>query len=338
MEQFVAQHAVNAVNSDGALNIDLRNKAGSGPVNEGCGAELVQKNQTPPKGVSFADRGGLLCSFDGDADRIVFHAFVDAADAEGIPSTVFKQPQWLLIDGDKIATLIATLLARELSSAGLSQQFSLGVVQTAYANGAAAKYLNKQGVHTCMAKTGVKFVHHKALEFDLGIYFEANGHGTVVFSDSFIQEVRQRFTALAKEDRSIEAMAVRRLQYSVNLINQAVGDALSDMLYCLASLQVLEMDLHSWSQLYTDLPSTQKKVAVPDKSAVKCTEDETRILAPAALQRDLDVAIQKFSQGRCFIRPSGTEDVVRIYAEAESKEEADLLAALCQEAIEKNLY
>lgn len=28
-------------------------------------------------------------------------------------------------------------------------------------------------------KTGVKHLHHKAQEFDIGVYFEANGHGTV---------------------------------------------------------------------------------------------------------------------------------------------------------------
>lgn len=31
--------------------------------------------------------------------------------------------------------------------------------------------------------TGVKHLHHKAVEYDIGIYFEANGHGTVIFSD-----------------------------------------------------------------------------------------------------------------------------------------------------------
>jgi len=34
-----------------------------------------------------------------------------------------------------------------------------------------------------MAKTGVKFVHPKAMDYDIGVYFEANGHGTVVFKD-----------------------------------------------------------------------------------------------------------------------------------------------------------
>lgn len=31
-------------------------------------------------------------------------------------------------------------------------------------------------------KTGVKHLHHKAQEFDVGVYFEANGHGTVSMS------------------------------------------------------------------------------------------------------------------------------------------------------------
>ena len=34
----------------------------------------------------------------------------------------------------------------------------------------------------------------------------------------------------------------------------------------------------------------------------------------------------KYSQGRSFVRPSGTEDVVRVYAEASTQEEADGLA------------
>ena len=39
-------------------------------------------------------------------------------------------------------------------------------------------------VTTVCAKTGVKHVHHAAQQFDIGIYFEANGHGTVLFSDN----------------------------------------------------------------------------------------------------------------------------------------------------------
>lgn len=36
--------------------------------------------------------------------------------------------------------------------------------------------------------TGVKHLHHAAEEFDIGVYFEANGHGTVLFSREIIKE------------------------------------------------------------------------------------------------------------------------------------------------------
>lgn len=62
-------------------------------------------------------------------------------------------------------------------------QLNLGLVQTAYANGASTEYINKQlGIPVACACTGVKHLHHAALEFDIGVYFEANGHGTVLFS------------------------------------------------------------------------------------------------------------------------------------------------------------
>ena len=43
------------------------------------------------------------------------------------------------------------------------------------------RYLKSNGVPVAMAKTGVKFVHHEAEKYDIGVYFEANGHGTVLF-------------------------------------------------------------------------------------------------------------------------------------------------------------
>lgn len=42
--------------------------------------------------------------------------------------------------------------------------------------------------------TGVKHLHYKALEFDIGVYFEANGHGTVVLKDSAIKLIQSTAT------------------------------------------------------------------------------------------------------------------------------------------------
>jgi phosphoacetylglucosamine mutase len=72
-----------------------------------------------------------------------------------------------LLDGDKIATLMSLVLVNEIRNANLSgEDFSMAVVQTAYANGASTHFMRSKGINTCIAKTGVKYLHHKA-----GIYF-----------------------------------------------------------------------------------------------------------------------------------------------------------------------
>ena len=71
-------------------------------------------------------------------------------------------------------------------------KLNLGLVQTAYANGASTAYITeKLGVPVACVKTGVKHLHHAAQDFDIGVYFEANGHGTVIFSNSARQAIKE---------------------------------------------------------------------------------------------------------------------------------------------------
>ena len=39
--------------------------------------------------------------------------------------------------------------------------------------------------------SGVKYLHEAAHQFDLGIYWEANGHGTVLFSDKLVSTLEK---------------------------------------------------------------------------------------------------------------------------------------------------
>ena len=61
--------------------------------------------------------------------------------------------------------------------------------------------------------TGVKHLHHKALDFDIGVYFEANGHGTIVFSDNAMTKIRE----IAQISNSLNAQKLAAL---VDVINQ----------------------------------------------------------------------------------------------------------------------
>jgi len=309
-----------AARMGGALELRVANKPGEGELNLGCGAEHVQKGRVPPAGYEapLADCR-RACSVDGDADRIVFHYYT-------------QQGAWKLLDGDKIAALCASFVRDELAVLGGLEGLTIAVVQTAYANGAASSYMRSLGLQLPMAKTGVKFLHHEALNYDIAVYFEANGHGTLIFSDKATRALLDAKKGAEEAKDAAKVKAASRLLAARQLINQAVGDAISDMLFVEAVLAMRGWQLEDWDGLYTDLPSRQTKLPVMDRAVVECTADETRTTAPASLQPALDALMKRFPQGRCFVRPSGTEDVVRVYAEAETQAQADELALLTAQA------
>lgn len=292
-----------------ALQVALFNDGCSGKLNHLCGADYVKVHQRPPQGMVM-DPGQRCCSFDGDADRIVYY-FNDSAGC------------FHLLDGDKIATLISTYLKELITQAGLNLQ--IAVVQTAYANGSSTRYLEDiMKVTVCCTKTGVKHLHHAAQEFDIGVYFEANGHGTVLFSKQAEEQIQE----LAQDPNVSDEKkcAAKLLKNTVNLINQATGDAISDMLVIEAVLAVRGMTIQEWDSIYTDLPNRQLKVKVSDRCVIDTTDAERRAVTPAGLQDTIDTLVKKYAKARAFVRPSGTEDVVRVYAEADTQESADALA------------
>ena len=279
MRRALADPLLPGLDHDG---VQVRNGVGDGALNDGCGAEHVQKGRRPPRGVApAADRGRQLCSLDGDADRLVFHHWPAPDGPAGGPD-----PAWSLLDGDKIAVLCADFLLPELAALGAGgaggaargAPFSLGCVQTAYANGAATAYLRSVGVTVAFAKTGVKFVHHAALAYDVGVYFEANGHGTVIFKPAVLTAAAKVAAAPAGRHSARQTLAAARLLASARLINQAVGDGISDLLFVQGVLRLRGWGLEQWDRLYSDRPSRQCKLAVADRTAVVPQADEMRLL------------------------------------------------------------
>jgi len=293
-----------------AFNTDT--KPNSGKLNHLCGAEYVQKQKKLPEGLPAGGEGLPHCALDGDADRIVF--FVPEA-----------KGSFRLQDGDKIATLLAQVFGELMEASGLASGLKLGVVQTAYANGASTEYLVKTlgADRVLCAKTGVKHLHHKAAELDVGIYFEANGHGTVLFSAEALKSIETVEPPTGSEAEK----AAKLLRAFVRVINQAIGDALSDLLLVVAALRLKGWSMEKWDGIYTDLPSRMLKAKVRDRTLVITTDAERKCIAPKGLQEKVDSLVAAAgAHARAFVRPSGTEDVVRVYAEAATQAKADELA------------
>ena len=110
------------------LSLKLHN-TGDGRLNDGCGADFVQKERTLPSGAGFQglEAGARCCSFDGDADRLVYFTLqrrrLGDDDGGGAPS---RSDAIELLDGDKIATLAAAFI-RDLVDRLPSDVLSEGV-------------------------------------------------------------------------------------------------------------------------------------------------------------------------------------------------------------------
>lgn len=265
-----------------------------------------------------AKPGDRCCSLDGDADRVVYY-YLD------------EQSVFHLLDGDRIATLGAAFLADMTRVAGIDSKLKIGIVQTAYANGASTEYVEKVlKLPVTVTATGVKHLHHAAARYDIGVYFEANGHGTVLFSDNATKIIRESEPKSPGQKHALDS-----LRACIDLINQAVGDAISDMLFAEVVLAHKSWTPENWRNTYIDLPNRLVRVEVADRSIFKATDAERKLESPKGAQEEIDKLCNMYVKGRAFARASGTEDAVRVYAEAHSKIESEKLASQVTEVIRK---
>lgn len=324
--------AAHPVATAAGLRLVLRN-AGRAPgsLNARCGADYVQKARSAPLSFEEAQAGPsrYAAALDGDADRCVFFATSSGGAHPGLAR---------LLDGDKTAALVAQHVAALAAAASLPLR--LAVVQTAYANGGSAAFLRSLGAPGCAppsltvdvlrTPTGVKHLHAAAERYDVGIYWESNGHGAALFSDHALKLINSKAASDSPEARALAAIALAS--------NPAVGDGLSGALIVDAVLRLKRWGLDEWDALYAELPSRQLAVRVADRAAVRTAPgDESIAAAPAGLQAAVEAAVAAAGGGgasaRAFARASGTEDVVRVYAEAATQHGADALAAHVARAV-----
>ena len=115
---------------------------------------------------------------------------------------------------------------------------------------------------------------------------------------------------------------------------QTTGDAIADLLLVESILRNMGWSVKDWNDLYQDLPSRQIKVKVVDRNLVTTCNAERTCVTPSGLQDAINAHVRKAGEmSRCFIRPSGTEDIVRVYAESSTQEKADQLAQGVADAV-----
>eukprot|EP00918_Siedleckia_nematoides_P096752 GHVU01212281.1.p1 GENE.GHVU01212281.1~~GHVU01212281.1.p1 ORF type:complete len:575 (+),score=117.48 GHVU01212281.1:175-1899(+) len=296
-------------------------------LNVECGEDYVYTQHKFPKnfGPETGDAPSTRCAtLDGDADRVVYFSGDDSGKLQ-------------VLDGCKVAYLCAKAASKLLDD--LRQKcpetaetpLRVGIVRTNYCNGAFTTACERLpftdggilakdvSYEIAPSKTGEKNLHIAAMPFDVGLYFEPNGHGTILVE----------WTQLAKwaaSKNATETEEYAKLKAFLSVFNPCVGDGLANILAVELSLRILEIGLPAWVELYEDFPYSLKSIPLPPEVLMKIrpsNTDEAKIIRPANLQQAIDSAVSKRDESRAFMRPSGTEAVLRIYVEAPEKHDTE---------------
>ena len=83
-----------------------------------------------------------------------------------------------------------------------------------------------------------------------------------------------------------------------------MGDGIADILAVEMVLRYFDWSIQDWEEnTYTNLPNTQLKIPVIDRSAFQTHEEfENVLIKPIDLQNKINSIVQEFKGSRAFIR------------------------------------
>jgi phosphoacetylglucosamine mutase len=271
----------------------------------------------------------LHASFDGDADRIIFYSY--------------DKNNFHLMTGDHISILILKYIinsiktlvietneykydehwhivsktSEKIMNSIIKTPIRIAVVHTGYSNGGfmqtvddminelmtylfentySKSYLHIVKIDRIITPTGVKNLINVANKYDISIYFEQNGHGSVIVNKDY---------------------GINNFKILDQLFNQTIGDAILNLVAVSYLLKETKTSNVQFKNLFSERESILIKVQVKNKNIYKTTNDETTLLEPNDIASLLNNIMNRdiYKNCRAFIRPSGTEDVVRLYVE-----------------------
>ena len=246
-------------------------------LNNECGTDYFINNKNNVLNIE----NGIYGSIDGDGDRSIFF-------------NVQNNKIINLFDGDTLSLIYLHYLVNYCNI----NETDISVIYTSYSNSAFIDFVNKKypNVNIKCSKTGVKNCEkHAKTNCKVGIYFENNGHGTVLNNNHLNLKL-------------------------LNFINPIVGDGVINIFLILILLNVMNLDFEDFN--YEKYKLNNYKIKLNNKNIVNFVNDEneTCLLKPDNIVIKINELIIKYNLKRIFVRKSGTENVLRVLIESNNYE------------------
>ena len=261
-------------------------------LNKNCGSDYIQNCiiNNEKININCINDDKLYVSLDGDADRILFY--------------VKNGNNIKMMDGDfMIALIIKSIYNDILSNINSYNHVTIGVIYTPYTNSGLLDFIdrncvnvhNKCSIIKTKVPTGVKNLMAQTDKTDISICFEPNGHGTVIVNNHH---------------------NIPNIIIISQLFNKFVGDGIMNLFGIMYILKYMNFSYDFFSSLYTPRETILKKINVQDKNKYVTNECGDILLEPINVAKNINNTINEYFKGcRCFVRPSGTENILRLYIE-----------------------
>ena len=287
----------------------------------------------------------LTASCDGDADRVIFYSYdkrnFNVMSGDHLSMLVLKY----VIDTIKNLVSLTDEFRYDVCSYHHNQTnkqymeiftknpIRIAIVHTGYSNGGFIRKVDEEildmklfmsnfewsnmvEINRIVTPTGVKNLINEAKKYDIGIYFEQNGHGSVIIND----------------DKNINDFKILK-----TLFNQIIGDAIMNIVAVSYLLKSTKTSIAQFKNLFKEREFMIVKVHVKDKNIYKTSYEQTELLEPVDIANSITniMSLDEYISCRVFVRPSGTEDIVRLYVENNSSNSANLkeLAKLIEDVL-----
>jgi phosphomannomutase len=296
---------------DKMLNVKCLNGPMHGDVNENSGSDYILKKKNLPENLNLKKgETGFAC--DGDGDRIILF---------------YKnsQNQDIILNGDKILALLCLGFKQLMNMFPVLSELKMGAISTLYSDGNLKIFVESLEIPYYIEPTGVKNMFQRTKELDISFVVEFNGHSLVFFSKKAKQVL------LGNE-------STKNIFENIFNLNCDSGDFISIFFLLQFLMKLTQISLKDVDDTFKVKHRSLMQVKVKNKNIVEMDERSGIHYKPKDLAEFIEEIMGRYQKERLrvFVRKSGTEELVRILLECESREVIDEIAPRVEEFIQNH--
>ena len=296
-------HLINDNNNEHELNIN-------------CGINSILEKKIPKNKKEKCASIVKCATLSSDLDSIIY--YIDEEDGKnGIE----------IIKGEKIIVLYAKMLDFLIDNFSknlkikYNEMIKMGIITSKYSNGAFKSFCenNLKNYKLSVTKTGINNIQKESKKFDISICYEYNGLGTIYIS----QDLSTKFGKLSSLiETSKDSQIIELFQLFIALFNSITSDGVSNLLVIESIMKSMNLSIKDVYDFYNEIPYKIVDIKMKYRKFIT-NEDDSKIIEPKNMQIIIDELSNKYANSKIYVRPTGTEDCLRVYVESETDDNCE---------------